>query len=1263
MGIFGIIFHIIWANIAAGLVPQQEINTLHELYVHTNGDTWRWRDEIRNGPKWNFTQAIINPCCDSGRLWQGIRCTLPAPQCCVTNCHISSIILGQYRLRGNLDISWHNLKNVTEINLSLNFLTGSIPFNLTQMSLLESLDISMSRLSGTLPTFIGSLSSLRYFDVTSNLFSGPIPSEIGNLTNLNILRVSVNSFSSIPDTFSRLLLLNELEGYSNNFVGSFPSVMCQLSNLRYLSLYSNRFSGPLPSNMGSLIALTSLSIYSNHLEGSIYPLASLTLLKNLGFQRNKFSGTIPSEFGSMSDLRSLYMYQNLLTGPIPDQMESCTMMEDWYCWGNGLSGSIPLFLGSLTNLKSLDFASNYFFGPIPNTVSSLTNLEYMNFNRNDMDGNIPEGIGSLISLNDVQISSNLLSGSIPSSLPQLSKLTMLNLRDNHLKGTLPPHLGNLTMLGQLYLQGNKLEGKITNLLSYYEKMKITHLDLSDNLFSGQIPDALFKLSLLSTLALTSNCFHGQIPSSICEARRVSVLSMDGLSAARDCSHKATFPITGIPIGNSMSGEIPRCIFTLPNLTVLSLTANGFSKSIPNSEIPPSLVNLSLAHNHLTGTIPASIQLHPFTHLDLSNNKLRGEFSYLGISSENNENKQKILLEVNRLSGKLPYLSSKLSHLLHLNILTGNVFSCDQLPRNDEHKETYQCGSSVLDTSIYSFLAITFCVLSGLVVFYTSQWKVDRVIFTETKFIAEELPFLQRFNLSIFGLGGIILGVSFFSIILLLPLYLYRLSSTQYSTHSHLYRWTWTTAYLTGLFPSIYIISVWFILASITVTGCWSVYHAVSHRASPSTTIFGTPRSVVVASFLILANIGIVSTINGLYIFSTFQKQTLTTHYLIQLGLALFKWVWSVFVVPVFFLQPFHSISDKSLVRILFFASNNIIIPSIVAMLSSPSCYKGLLVQADEIVSGYSYQICDTTAILTVNGTDYATCVAESSKYVQVAPLVPPFSYNYMCSSTVLTAYIPVYIYLCCLDLIVAFSFHWLLLRIYPSYSSLPKLLLNKVPGVYWSDFPEWIADSYIKALPIGSPLSRNLDDTLRDSAALDTSLVIMKPESIFVPLLQNLATLLTFGINSPVLAVALALASTMLILQYHYSATKFFYHLRQSPAKAHIVQLLSQTFIDPTSSVRNICWAIILFSCLFISLICWDIAGDQIGWKDSFLLPIFGFSSFVLIYLIHSVYQYYHSLNHPPRPSTGRGDDASVIQISLHQPTTIISGKDNQNGI
>ncbi|XBH61800.1 hypothetical protein VPH35_116184 [Triticum aestivum] len=95
------------------------------------------------------------------------------------------IVLGPFRFPGDgsIDILWkrreYTFKEkgafVTGIDLSGNYLSGSIPENIGNLKLLESLDLSWNKLSGPIPVTMSDLMFLSSLNLSNNRLSGEIP--------------------------------------------------------------------------------------------------------------------------------------------------------------------------------------------------------------------------------------------------------------------------------------------------------------------------------------------------------------------------------------------------------------------------------------------------------------------------------------------------------------------------------------------------------------------------------------------------------------------------------------------------------------------------------------------------------------------------------------------------------------------------------------------------------------------------------------------------------------------------------------------------------------------------------------------------------------------------------------------------------------------------------------------------------------------------------------------------------------------------------
>jgi len=193
--------------------------------------------------------------------------------------------------------------SVSEISMSFNNLSGSIPSELGILTNLTDLDLSSNSLGGSIPSELGNMTNLTRLWLYSNALSGSIPAELGNLTNLDSLWLDGNSLGgSIPAELGNLTNLTRLYLNNNSFSGSIPAELGNLTNLTRLSLYDNTLSGSIPAELGNLTKLTSLYLYNNSLSGSI-----------------------PAELGNLTDLIVLYLNNNSLTGPLPQWLSDLSI--------------------------------------------------------------------------------------------------------------------------------------------------------------------------------------------------------------------------------------------------------------------------------------------------------------------------------------------------------------------------------------------------------------------------------------------------------------------------------------------------------------------------------------------------------------------------------------------------------------------------------------------------------------------------------------------------------------------------------------------------------------------------------------------------------------------------------------------------------------------------------------------------------------------------------------------------------------------------
>ncbi|KAM1770475.1 hypothetical protein ACFX11_045411 [Malus domestica] len=154
--------------------------------------------------------------------------------------------------------------------------------------------------------------------------------------------------------------------------------------------------------------------------------------------------------------------------------------------------------------------------------------------RNQLEGPIPKSVSQLGNLQSLDLSVNKLTGGIPVDFGTMSQLATLVLSNNSLSGVIPRNLcSNTKSLELLMIPGSGLVVEILAELSQCRSMK--HLNLSNNLTHGSIPDEIYGLVRLTDLLLHNNSLGGLISPL---DRRVPMVALWSLTHAGDTGNGA-----------------------------------------------------------------------------------------------------------------------------------------------------------------------------------------------------------------------------------------------------------------------------------------------------------------------------------------------------------------------------------------------------------------------------------------------------------------------------------------------------------------------------------------------------------------------------------------------------------------------------------------------------------------------------------------------------------------------------------------------------
>ncbi|CAL5339188.1 unnamed protein product [Camellia sinensis] len=524
---------------------------------------------------------------------------------------------------GPFPTSLYNCSKLKILDLSQNIFTGPIPSDIDRLSAqLQSLNLSGNIFTGDIPTAIGKFPELRILRVFLNGFNGSFPSEIGNLSNLEVLEMSFNNFSmmAIPSSFTQLKKLKELQMRESGLMGEIPETVRNLTALEVLDLSINSLTGNIPSGLFLLNNLTILYLFRNQLSGAIPQVVEALNLAEIDLSANNLNGTIPDDFGKLTKLSGLDLIFNQLSGELPASIGRLPSLEVVKLFNNNLSGVLPPDLGKYSMLKEFQVPSNHFTGNLPEYLCANGALTGVIAFDNHLTGELPNSLGNCRSLLIVQVNGNQLSGSIPSGLWTSIHMKALILNDNLLFGQLPDKLAS--NLSRIEISNNMFSGEIPAGVSSWKALTV--FNASNNHFTGTIPQGLTALPHLTTLLLDGNQLSGHLPSDIISWNWLNTLHLSR---------------------NQLSGPIPAKIGSLPSLTDLDLSGNELSGQIPPQIGLLKLTLLNLSSNLLTGTIPVEFENKAYDNSFLNNSGLCATNpSLLGIDvcSSGPQNSSKIL---------------------------------------------------------------------------------------------------------------------------------------------------------------------------------------------------------------------------------------------------------------------------------------------------------------------------------------------------------------------------------------------------------------------------------------------------------------------------------------------------------------------------------------------------------------------------------------------------------------------------------------------
>ncbi|KAL1221492.1 putative LRR receptor-like serine/threonine-protein kinase [Cardamine amara subsp. amara] len=313
-------------------------------------------------------------------------------------CRITALKVYAINVVGPIPQELWTLQYLTNLNLGQNYLTGSLPPAIGNLTRMQWMTFGINALSGPLPKEIGLLTDLRLLGISSNNFSGSLPAEIGSCTKLEQIYMDSSGLGGgIPSSFANLVELQVAWIMDLELTGQIPDFIGSWTKLTTLRIVGTGLTGPIPSSFSNLTSLTELRLgdISNG-SASLEFIKDMKSLSTLVLRNSNLTGTIPSNIGEYSSLQQVDLSFNKIHGPIPASLFNLTRLTHLFLGNNTLNGSLPTQKGQ--SLSNIDVSYNDLSGSLPSWVSLPNlklNLVANNFTLAGLDNRVLSGLNCL----------------------------------------------------------------------------------------------------------------------------------------------------------------------------------------------------------------------------------------------------------------------------------------------------------------------------------------------------------------------------------------------------------------------------------------------------------------------------------------------------------------------------------------------------------------------------------------------------------------------------------------------------------------------------------------------------------------------------------------------------------------------------------------------------------------------------------------------------------------------------------------------------
>ena len=413
----------------------------------------------------------------------------------------------------------------------------------------------------------------------------------------------------------------------------------------------------------------------------------------------------------------------------------------------------------------------------------------------------------------------------------------------------------------------------------------------------------------------------------------------------------------------------------------------------------------------------------------------------------------------------------------------------------------------------------------------------------------------------------------------------------YSTYAHEYSYNFSIAYLHGV-PSVTIVTIltflslmfFLCIVSFNHSNVWIKFNKVKIKSLEAKMSWKV-KLLLILIFFIVASFTILA--NAIYIYiSYYSTRSVTT--VVQISLSIFNVIMNSYVVPlisdyicrILTLRILTKVSLESAMKIM----NIIVAPLISILFSSDNCFAEYITGNEELSLSYSSLQCE---YMRLDKNDEPECRKYESiiRYLSFYPSIEYQRYN--CRNEVIEHFVPVLLISCALTMAYRPLFYLFLSRWSNPIGSLPPLLFSLSGGIVW---PE---------VAYSEPPFVFLFDVT----------------TVVVDQFLSHAVLLTMGIISPPLLLAVTLTSAIDYLTYMVILKRFLYLCKDEST----VQRLEVLCQDVWRCPFNVKKYIIAVSSVFFFFFSWDMLMD----RNLYQVDMPAIVSMFLFYFSFPVFMWY----------------------------------------